>query len=573
MALLQVRGIAKSFGSRSILDRLDLDVEPGARLGVIGPNGGGKSTLLRILAGEEQADAGEVTQRRGLVVAYLQQQPEGDDRDALATLRAARPDLDELERELAQVEASLGASSDDLDRMARLLRRQEEILARWTAAGGPGFGGRARALLADVGLSDGELAKPTRLLSGGQRKLVGLAACLLRDPDVLLLDEPEAHLDGEARERLEQLMRAFDGAIVAVSHDRYLLDETVSAIAELDGGRIRVWPGNYSAYTVARQLELQRQEQLYVTQQKEIARLEEAIRRFEDWAHRVVDERHIKQARNKQRQIDRMEKVDRPVLERRKIALALRPKARGGERVVELIGARVELGDRSILDAVDLAVLRGERVGIVGDNGAGKSVLLRTLAGELEPAGGERKAGPSIRFGHLAQDRRPTDPRATPLELVRRTAPISEGEAVSRLMKFLFGYEQVRRPLETLSGGEWTRLQLLLLMLQGANCLLLDEPTNHLDIESVEMLESALETFDGTAIFVSHDRYFLDRIADRVVEVDGGRVRSYEGGWSSWRRSATAAAAANPAAPDATRRRNPSPSRPARSSATAAPRG
>jgi ATP-binding cassette subfamily F protein 3 len=172
---------------------------------------------------------------------------------------------------------------------------------------------------------------------------------------------------------------------------------------------------------------------------------------------------------------------------------------------------------------------------VVGDNGAGKSVLLRVLAGELEPTEGERKAGPSIRFGRLAQDRRPPDPGATPLQLVRLEAPISEGEAVSRLMKFRFDYEQVGRPIGSLSGGEWTRLQLLLLMLQGANCLLLDEPTNHLDIASVEMLESALEDFDGTAIFVSHDRYFLDRIADRILEVSGGGVRSYEGGWSSWR--------------------------------------
>src|SRR3954466_693082 len=538
MALLQARGIAKSFGSRLILDGLDLDIEPGVRLGVIGPNGGGKSTLFRILAGLEEPDAGEVTQRRGLVLAFLPQQLEGDERDSFQTLRGARPDLDELERELATVERGLGETGSDLDRMTRLLKRQEDVLARWTAAGGPGFEGRARALLVDVGLDDVDLPKPTRVLSGGQRKLVGLAACLLRDPDVLLLDEPEAHLDVEARERMEILMRSFDGAVVAVSHDRYLLDETVGHIAELDGGRIRMWPGNYSAYTVARDLEQQRQSQLYVTQQKEIARLEEAIRRFKEWASRVVDERHIKQARNKQRQIDRMDKIDRPVLERRKIALELRPHARGGERVVGLTGVGVVLGANVVLAGVDLTVLRGERVGVVGDNGAGKSVLLRVLSGELDPTEGERKAGPSIRFGRLEQDRRPDDPRATPLQLVRHAAPISEGEAVSRLMKFLFSYEQVRRPLESLSGGEWTRLQLLLLMLRGANCLLLDEPTNHLDIESVEMLESALESFDGTAIFVSHDRYFLDRIADRILEVRDGEVRSYEGGWSTWRLAA-----------------------------------
>ena len=539
MALLSLRGAAKSFGSRLILDGLDFDVEPEARVGVIGPNGGGKSTMLRILAGLETADAGELTQRRGLVVAFVPQQPEGDQRNALETARAARSDLLDLERELAGVEAQLGDSGSDLARMTRLLRRQEELIERWTAAGGPGFEGRARALLFDVGLVEDDLAKPTRLLSGGQRKLVTLAVALLHDPDVLLLDEPEAHLDIDARERLETLIGAFDGAVVAVSHDRYLLDETVSRIAELSGGRIRMWPGNYSAYTVARELELQRQQQLYVTQQKEIARLEEAIRRFEDWARRVVDERHIKQARNKQRQIDRMEKVDRPVLERRKIALELRPHARGGERVVELVEVGVELGRTPILAGVDLTMLRGERVGVVGENGAGKSVLLRLLAGDLPPTEGERKAGPSIRFGRLAQDRRPDDPNATPLELVRLSAPISEGEAVSRLMKFLFSYEQVRRPLSTLSGGEWTRLQLLLLMLEGANCLLLDEPTNHLDIESVEMLESALESFEGTAIFVSHDRYFLDRIADRIVEVSEGGVRSFEGGWSNWRRRST----------------------------------
>ena len=535
MSLLQARSIGKSFGSRQILDGLDLDVEPGARLGVIGPNGGGKSTLVRILAGEEHADAGAVTTRRGLVLAYLPQQLEGDERGAEETLHAARPDLHALEHELRAVEDAMAEAGGDLDRIARLLRRQETLLEQWTAAGGPGFEGRARALLGAVGLDDRDLARPTRLLSGGQRKLVGLAACLLRDPDVLLLDEPEAHLDVEARELVEELMRSFDGAIVAISHDRYLLDETVADIAELTGGRVRMWRGNYSAYTVARELELQRQQQQFVTQQKEIARLEEAIRRFEDWARRVVNERHIKQARSIQRRIDKMEKIDRPVLERRRIALDLRPHARGGERVVELVDASVELGGATILDGVDLTVLRGERVGVVGENGAGKSVLLRVLAGELEPTLGERKAGPSIRIGLLAQDRRPDDPSATPLEIVRRAAPLSEGEAVSRLMAFLFAYEQVRRPIATLSGGEWTRLQLLLLMLGGANCLLLDEPTNHLDIESVEMLEAALERFEGTAVFVSHDRYFLDRMADRILEVGGGTVRSFEGGWSVWR--------------------------------------
>jgi ATP-binding cassette subfamily F protein 3 len=547
VTLVALHGAAKSFGARQILHGLDLDVGAGARVGMIGPNGGGKSTALRLLAGLEHPDGGEVVRRRGVRIAYLPQQVAGDERTPLETVHAARPDLADLEADLAAVAHRLGSpeAAADLSLMSRILRRQEDLLEAWTAAGGPGFDGRTRAMLAEIGLSEEELTLPTTALSGGQRKLVALACCLAQEPDVLLLDEPETHLDMEARAELEALVRGYDGAVVVVSHDRYLLDETVVRIAELDRGMIRLWPGNYSAYALARDLELERQKVLYVTQQKEIARLEAAIRRFKDWANRVPDERHIKQARVKQRQIDRMEKVDRPVLERRKIALALRPGARGGDRVVELQGIDVAFGDHPVLLGVDLTVLRGERVGVVGENGAGKSVLVKVLAGELDPTGGTRWIGPSIQVGYLAQEQAPANPSATPLEIVRLAHRLSEGEAVALLMKFLFSYEQVRRPLSALSGGEWTRLQLLLLQLSGSNFLLLDEPTNHLDIDSVEMLERSLETFDGTAVFISHDRYFLDRIADRIVEVRDGEARSYEGGWSAWheRRPGTVAAA------------------------------
>ena len=397
-------------------------------------------------------------------------------------------------------------------------------------------------MLLDLGIDEADLLLPTSALSGGQRKLIALAACLAQDPDVLLLDEPEAHLDAVGRSLLEHLLATFDGAAVAVSHDRYLLDETVSQIAELNRGRIRMWPGNYSAYTLERELELQRQQQQFVTQQKEIERLEAAIRRFKDWAHRVVDERHIKQARNKQRQIDRMDKVERPVLERRKIALQLHPHERGGQRVFELRHVGMQFGDDVVLADIELTVVHGERVGFVGANGAGKSVLLKTVVGELEPTEGEVWVGPSIRIGYLAQDQETLDPESSPLETVRLAHRCAEGEAVSLLMKFLFPYEQVRRANKLLSGGERTRLQLLLLMLQRPNLLVLDEPTNHLDIDSVEALEAALEEFEGTVCVISHDRYFLDRIVDRIVEVGDGEARSYEGSWSDWyERSGSAA--------------------------------
>ena len=536
MALVSLNAVRKSFGSRVVLDGLDFAIEPHARVGVVGANGSGKSTMLKLIAGLEEPDAGSSVRRRGIVVSFLPQHPLGDERTPLETVRAARPDLDDLDRDLHRVAEQL-ASPDlaaDLDKMARVLRRQEELVERWEAAGGPSIDGRARATLLDLGIEEDDLALPTSALSGGQRKLIALAACLARDPDVLLLDEPEAHLDAVGRALVERLLAGFDGAAVAVSHDRYLLDETVSQIAELHRGRIRMWPGNYSAYTLARELQLQRQQQQFVTQQKEIERLEAAIRRFRDWAHRVVDERHIKQARNKQRQIDRMEKVERPVLERRKIGLRLHPHERGGQRVFELRHLGMQFGDDVVLQDVELTVVHGERVGFVGANGAGKSVLLKTVVGELEPSEGELWVGPSIQIGYLAQDQETLDPESSPLETVRLAHRCAEGEAVSLLMKFLFPYEQVRRPNKLLSGGERTRLQLLLLMLQRPNLLVLDEPTNHLDIDSVEVLEAALEEFEGTVCVISHDRYFLDRIVDRIVELGDGQARSYEGSWSDW---------------------------------------
>jgi ATP-binding cassette subfamily F protein 3 len=532
---MSARGLVKSFGGRRILDGTDLELADGARIGVLGPNGGGKSTLLRILAGVEHADAGDVTRRRGLVVAFLPQEVAGDDRTPLATVLEARPEVAELEAELAGAEARLAdpALAQDLDAMTRALARQERLLGRWEELGGDRVEGEARMHLRDLGLGEAELSRPTAELSGGQRKLVALAACLARRPDVLLLDEPEAHLDMRRRDQLERLVGSFGGAVLMVSHDRHLLDECVGAIAELDRGRIRVWPGAYSAYTVARELEMARQQQRYVTQQKEIARLEEAIRRFRHWAHIRVNERMIKQARVKQMQIDKMEKVERPVLERRKMALALRSGSRGGQRVLALEGVDVAFGDDPVLLDVDLVVTRGERVGVVGPNGAGKTVLVRVLAGELEPGAGTRWAGPGIEVGYLSQAAAALDPSMTVIDALRAGRSMPEDEAVRRLMAFLFDYEQVRRPVGSLSGGERTRLAFLALMTDKPNCLVLDEPTNHLDVESIEVLEDALERYDGTVVAVSHDRYFLDRIADRIVHVADGEVRAYEGGWSA----------------------------------------
>jgi ATP-binding cassette, subfamily F, member 3 len=529
--LLSARDISKSFGGRLVLDGLDLELADGMRIGVLGPNGGGKSTLLAILAGLEHADGGTVTRRRGLVHAFLPQHVPGDERTPLAWVRAARPELAELEAELAAVERRLAGLTSDLDAIGRALAHQERLLARWAEHGGDRAESEARGLLDELGVPDGE---PTAELSGGQRKLAVLAACLARRPQVLLLDEPEAHLDMRRRDQLERIVDDFDGAVLMVSHDRHLLDACVGAVAELDRGRIRIWPGGYSAYAVARQLELERQRQAYVTQQKEIARLEEAVRRFRHWAHIRVNERAARQARVKQMQIDRMEKIERPVFERRRMALAFRSSVRGGQRVIALEGVDVAFDpDDPVLLDVELVVARGERVGVVGPNGAGKTALLRTLGGTLAPAGGERWIGAGIEVGYLSQAAAGLPLDSSVIDVLRAGRSMAEDTAVRRLMGFLFDYEQTRRPVGSLSGGERTRLAFLLLMEDAPNCLLLDEPTNHLDIDSIEVLEDALEHYDGTVVAVSHDRYFLDRIADRIVVVADGAAHAYEGGWSA----------------------------------------
>ncbi len=536
MLLVNIHGVTKFYGGRRILHELDFAVQEQGRIGLVGPNGAGKSTLLRIIAGLEDVQAGEFSKRKGLRAAYLPQHIVGGQETPLELLQSARTDLAKIEEQLHTCEIELADPEviADMVHMERVLVRQEQLLARFDELGGPGFLGEARNHLRALGFDGTAMTQSMAELSGGQRKLVALAACLVQRPELLLLDEPETHLDLSHRQQLEALIQEFDGAVIIVSHDRYLLDETVNQIAELDGGKIKMWPGNYSAYTLARQVALLRQKELYVAQQKEIDRLEEAIARFKLWASWVANERHIKQARNKQRQIDAMEKVERPVLGRRKMALQLHSATRGGHKVIELRDVSAAFDDRLVLLDVNLLLRRGERVGIVGANGAGKSVLCKLLTGELQPVDGERWVGPSIETGYFAQGHETLDLGATPIELVRAARPYYENQAVALLGKFLFSYQQVREPIRTLSGGERSRLALLLLMLGNANFLALDEPTNHLDIDSAEALEDALEDYMGTVVVISHDRYFLDRIADRIIEVHDGQVTCYDGGYSAW---------------------------------------
>ncbi|MFN0147710.1 MAG: ribosomal protection-like ABC-F family protein [Dehalococcoidia bacterium] len=539
MIVADISRIARIHGGRTIFRDLSWSIQDGDRVGLIGPSGGGKSTLVRLLAGIDRPDEGAVTFRRGVKVAYLAQEFSGrTGRTALDEVLAGHDDLAALDAELHAAEARMAdpAVQGDLDAFDRVMAGHERLLGRYDELGGPMLRNRAEGLLRSLGLPEASWPKPMELLSGGQRKIVGLARSLLAGPDLLLLDEPDNHLDLAHKAMLERVIREHEGAVIVVSHDRYLLDETVTAVVELEpsreGARLKRWEGNYSAYAAQRELALLRQQQDYQAQQKEIARLEEAIVRFKVWASVVVDERHIKQARNKQRQIDRMDKVERPVLERRRMALQFRAAARGGAKAVELRSVGKAFGDQVVLLDANATVMNGERVGIVGPNGSGKSVLLKLITGEHSPDEGVVWIGPSMKQGQYAQEHETLDFAKTPIEAVREVKAMFEGEAVAALARFLLPFDTLSQPIARLSGGEKSRVQLARLMLLGANLLLLDEPTNNLDIPAAEVLEDALEKFSGTVIVVSHDRYLLDRLVDRVIEVKDGEVRVFEGGYS-----------------------------------------
>mgnify|MGYP001393122888 CR=1 FL=1 len=540
MIIADLAGVSRVFGGRTIFRNVSWSLQDGEKIGLVGPSGWGKSTLMQILAGLEPPDAGTVTFRRGARTAYLPQEFAGTPgRSAFDELLSASGDLARLEHELNDAEARMAdpAVLENADEFDRVMHLHADLLEQYEKAGGGAIRNRAEALLRSLGFDEDAWERPMELLSGGQRKLVGIARCMLSEPDLLLLDEPDNHLDLERKALLERVIRDFPGCVVVISHDRYLLDETVNVIVELDWSRengivLKRWEGNYSSYQTQKELALLRQQQQFQAQQKEIERLEAAIARFKLWASIVIDERHIKQARNKQRQIDSMDKVERPVLERRKMHLAFRPANRGGAKTVELRGLEKSFGEKVILIDGNATVMNGERIGIVGPNGGGKSVLLKLILGQHAPDAGEVWIGPSVKTGYYSQEHETLNFNQTPIEAIREVKAMYEGEAVAQLQRFLLPYDATTQKISTLSGGEKSRVQLARLMQLGANCLVLDEPTNNLDIAAAEVLEDALEKFPGTVIVVSHDRYLLDRLADRIFEVRDGELRVFEGGYS-----------------------------------------
>jgi ATP-binding cassette, subfamily F, member 3 len=524
-------------GAKTIFRNLSWEIQHDQRIGLIGPNGAGKSSLLKLITGEHNPEpGGNVIRARGVSVGYLPQQPELEmSQTALQSALDGNPRLWQVLAELETVETRLGlpAVYENPTTLEKVLAAQEKLLEEYTSLGGDGYPNRVRNLLLGLGLPESDLEKPLSVLSGGQKKLVGLARLLLLSPTVLLLDEPDNHLDLPGKTYLEKLIREYPGAVVIVSHDRYLLDAVVTHIAEIEEGKITTFTGDYSSYIIDKEERLARQEELFGVQQREIGRMEAAIKRLALWGKIYDNEKFAQRAKAMQNRLDKMDKIEKPISERRRMDLKLSG-WRGSNKVLELVGLSKAFGPRRILDGVEETLWHGERVGLIGPNGSGKSVLMRLLLGKETPDAGEIRIGPSVKVGYYAQEHETLDFNQTVLDAVRYGGNMSESRAVSFLLGYTFTYQQCQQKIGELSGGERSRLQLALLVLSGANFLLLDEPTNNLDIASAEVLENALGEFVGTVLVISHDRYFLDRTVDRILTIEDGQLVGHLGGYSDY---------------------------------------
>ncbi|MDT8442067.1 MAG: ATP-binding cassette domain-containing protein [Desulfuromonadales bacterium] len=526
--MLQLRQVTKQYAAHKVLNRVDWHVRPGERIGLCGENGAGKTTLLRLLAGQVEIDAGEIQLAKGTTIGYLPQDGlEYRGRTLFAEVSSALADLQQIEREMAELEQRISAdgTSADLDRYAEL---QELFLQRGGYAIEAGVG----RVLKGLGFAEADWEKPCEQFSGGWQMRIALARLLLQQPNLLLLDEPTNHLDLPARDWLESYLAAYPHTVILVSHDRFFLDQVVTRIVEVWHAELTDYPGNYSRYLTARGERVAALREAKRRQDEEIARIEAFIGKFRYNANKAS----LVQSRIKQ--LEKIERIEMPP-ERKRIAFSFPVPPKGGRLALELQAVAHGYGELTVLEGVDLMVERGERLALVGANGAGKSTLMRLLAGVESPRLGERREGHNLKMAYFAQDQAKTlDPSLTVLEQITRAAPLAMVPKLRNLLgAFLFHDDDVHKQVAVLSGGERNRLALAILLLEPANLLLLDEPTNHLDLASKEVLLQALKGYQGTLVFVSHDRYFVDALASRVVEVAQRRVTSFLGNYEDFLRT------------------------------------
>jgi ATP-binding cassette, subfamily F, member 3 len=526
--LFRLSEVHKSYGVQDVLRGTSLQVNPGEHVGLVGRNGAGKSTIFRLVRGEESADRGDVVRARGVRLGLLDQHVHFKPGSTVhESALAAFGRLQQIEHEMHELEHRMAEAGDDLE---KVLERYSDLQHEFEHEGGFEYAARAEAILQGLGFDREVWSLETEKLSGGQQNRLGLACLLLAQPDVLLLDEPTNHLDVNAVEWLEEFLQGYEAAYVIVSHDRYFLDRCCRRIIELENGRAASYTGNYSDYLVEREERREAQQRAYDNQQQLIAKTEEFIRRN-------LAGQKTKQAKSRRKMLEKLERLDAVRRDQSSGDFRLQAIERTGNHVLTVTDLAVGYPEKHLAGDISFILRRGECLGIIGPNGSGKTTFLKTILNKLPPLAGELRWGTKVQIGYYAQQLDDLDDRNEIIMELRRVAPSSAtaGELRSFLAKFLFTGDDVYKHVRDLSGGEKGRLALAKLIYSRVNVLVLDEPTNHLDIPSREALEEALSAYEGTIVTISHDRYFLDRVATQILALDGlGGAEHYDGDYTEY---------------------------------------
>ncbi|MDA1558195.1 ABC-F type ribosomal protection protein [Bacillus cereus] len=535
MTICSVNNVTKSFGGNTIFENISLEIKNGERVGLVGRNGSGKTTIFGLLTGRESLDAGAIHMKKGTRIGHVAQIPKFDEAMTVYDVLSSAFKVEkELEKEMHALEKNMAVEQEQ-SALEKLMERYGVIQEKFAFLGG--YEIEANIMKVANGLQVTDLfSRVFTELSGGEQTKVSLAYMLLQKPDLLLLDEPTNHLDLFAVEWLEQFLKEYTGTVMVISHDRYFLDEVVTKIFDLEDGEIHVYHTNYSQFVEEKEEKLLQEFQAYQEQQKKIKKMKEAIKRLREWANQAnpPNEGLHKRARNMERALERIEKLKRPILERKQMGLQFEGQERSGKDVVVMKEVSKGFAGRPLFEQANLHVRFQERAAIVGRNGTGKTTLLKLLLEEINPDVGEIRIGSSVKIGYLSQHTY-GNVKSNVLEAFREYVAVTEGEARHILAKFLFYGPAVFKKVTQLSGGEKMRLRLAQLMYQDINFLILDEPTNHLDIESREVLEEALEQYNGTILAVSHDRYFLNKLFEKTYWIDECKLFEFAGNYA-WAR-------------------------------------